>query len=170
MGKIFNRMFFVLALSALILVACQPNSQQQNIERERIDTAQIQATFDSLAAGFEAAVKAGDFDAQASIYAEDAIYSHPMMNPVKGRDSIRTVLQQVTPPGATADIQPIDTRIIAPDWVYEYGTVIFTFTPEGSDQSQKVSNTYFALFMRTDKGWKITRETLSSNHPLPASK
>lgn len=154
----------VLALT----VACQPQGQQQTSQTPAVDTPAIRATFqDTLPRLFEEAVKAGDFDAQARIYAEDALFSAPMQPPARGRDSIRAVLRTTTPPGATADIQSMDIGILGPDRVYDFGTVTFSFTPEGTDQPQQLTATYFALFHRTPDGWKITREALSLNHPPP---
>lgn len=149
--------------------ACQAQGQQENASNSAgVDTAAIMSLFkDSLPRGFEAAVAAGDFDAQAGIYAEDAIFSAPMAPPVRGRDSIRSVLERITPSGATADIESMDTGILGPDRVYDYGTVTFTFTPEGADESREMTSTYFALFERTPEGWRIVREALSLNHPPP---
>lgn len=148
------------------IVACETPPAQRADEALAVDTAAIMATFkDSLPRSFEAAVQAGDFEAQASIYTEDALYSHPMAPPVRGRDSIRAFFERVTPPGATADIESIDTGILGPDRVYDFGTVTFSFTPEGADELVTMGNTYFALFERTPEGWKITREALSLNHP-----
>lgn len=150
--------------------ACQLESDRATGEVIAVDTAAIMATFqDSLPRGFEAAVEAGDFEAQAALYAEDAIYSHPMLPPVRGRDSIRAVLERVTPPGATADIESMDTGILGADRVYDFGTVTFSYTPDGSDEPVSMTSTYFALFERTDEGWRITREALSLNQPPPGS-
>lgn len=159
----------LLVTTFLLVGGCQPAGEQEpTAGTAGIDTAAIMATFkDSLPRGFEAAVQAGDFEAQASIYAEDAIFSAPMAPPVRGRDSIRSMLERITPPGATADIESMDTGILGPDRVYDYGTVTFTFTPEGVEQSRQMTSTYFALFERTLEGWKITREALSLNHPPP---
>lgn len=157
----------LLAVTFVLAAACQqPDQQRETGETGAVDTSTIMATFeDSLPRGFEAAVEAGDFEAQAGIYAEDAIFSAPMAPPVRGRDSIRSMLERITPPGATANIESMDTGILGPDRVYDYGTVTFTFTPEGADQSQQMTSTYFALFERTPQGWKIIREVLSLNHP-----
>lgn len=160
---------FVVVLLAL-MVACQPQGQQQAGQTPAVDTATIRATFqDTLPRLFEEAVRAGDFDAQARIYAEDALFSAPMQPPARGRDSIQDVLRKITPPGATADIQSMDVGILGPDRVYDFGTVTFSFTPEGADQQQEFTATYFALFHRTPDGWKITREALSLNHPPPGA-
>lgn len=151
-------------LLAVGLVACQ--SQGQEGGQEAVDKEQVIASLDSAELGsvFVKGVEEGDFDAQASIYAEDAIYSHPTAPPVRGRDSIRAVLKQMTPSGATADIQTIDRRAVGPDAAYSYGTVTYSYTPEGAGQPQEMTSTYLALFQRTEEGWKITREALSSNH------
>jgi ketosteroid isomerase-like protein len=124
------------------------------------------ATFkDSLPRGFEAAVEAGDFDAQTRIYAEDAIFSAPMHPPARGRDSIRAMPERITPPRATANLESMDTGILGPYRVHHFRTVTFSFTPEGAEEPQTLASTYFALFERTDQGWKITREALSLKHP-----
>ncbi len=162
----------VLISGALLtaMVACEAPPEQRADEAPVVDTTAIMATFkDSLPRRFEAAVQAGDFEAQASIYTEDALYSHPMATPVRGRDSIRALFERVTPPGATADIESIDTGILGPDRVYDFGTVTFSFRPEGVDELVTMTNTYFALFERTNEGWKITREALSANHPPPGN-
>lgn len=166
-GSPLARAPVTVTLVAVALLACQPAGQQQTTDRAAVDTAAIEATFDSLRAGFEEAVEAGDFDRQAAIYTADAVYSPPLAPPVRGRDSIRAVLEQTTPPGATLDIQPMDLRILGPDRVYEFGTSTLTFTPEGAEQPVSMNSTYFALFHRTDGGWRITREALSLNQPPP---
>ena len=156
-----------LALVTFGSTACQPQGQGQ---QAAVDTTQILSTFrDTLPQAFEAAVKAGDFDAQARIYTENALYSHPRVPPVRGRDSIRALFERVTPLGATADIRPMDTQILSPNWVADFGTVTFTFTPEGAKEPTSIENTYFALFHRTDEGWKIVWEALSSNAPPPGA-
>lgn len=158
----------VLFLLAAAASGCQPQDEQRRTSPEpAVDTAAVMAAFDSMRSGFEELVAEGDFDAQAAIYTSDAVYSPPLAPPIRGRDSIRAVLERTTPPGATLDIQPMDTRILGPDWVYEFGTSTLSFTPEGAEQSVSMSSTYFALFHRTDDGWRITREVLSLNQPPP---
>ncbi|MEF8940238.1 MAG: SgcJ/EcaC family oxidoreductase, partial [Salinivenus sp.] len=134
-----------------------------------VDTTQIRATFDSLRSAFEQAVAAGDFEAQAGIFTADGVYSPPMAPPIRGRDSIRAVLERTMPPGATADIQPIEMRILGRDWVYEFGTTTLSFTPEGANQPRKTTGTYSTLFHRTENGWKVTHEAFSSNAPPPGA-
>lgn len=153
---------------AVLALACQPADQQTD-GQAAVDTASIEAAFESMRTSFEAAVKAGDSERQAAIYTEDAIYSPPMEPPVRGRDSIRAALERTTPPGATLEIRPIDLTILGPDRVYEYGVATLTFTPPGADEPASMSSTYFALFRRTADGWRIAREVLNLNQPPPGA-
>lgn len=157
-----------LALLVLGVVACQPQGERQS-QQVAVDTSQIRATFDSLRSAFEQAVAEGDYDAQADIFTADAVYSPPMSPPIRGRDSIRPVLERTIPPEATADVQPMEMRILGPDWVYEFGTTTLSFTPEGADQPRKMTGTYSTLFHRTENGWKATHEAFSSHQPPPGA-
>lgn len=166
-------------LAALALsvgaAACQPPAPEgeggeaamDTGQETAVDTAAIMAELDSMRTAFEEAVAAGDFEAQAAIYASDAIYSEPGLPPVRGRDSIRTALERGTPPGATLEIEPMETRILGPDWLYEMGTGTITFTPEGAAEPVSGSSTYLVLFRRTAEGWRIHREALSADEPPP---
>lgn len=157
---------------AILAAACQPTEQQAGEPADEraatVDTAAIEATFDSMRTAFQDAVAAGDFEAQAAIYAEDAIFGPPMEPPVRGRDAIRAVLERTTPPGATLEIRPMDFRILGPDVVYEYGTSTATFTPPGAEAEETMNATYFALFRRTESGWRLEREVLGPHAPPPA--
>lgn len=152
-------------LAAAVVVACQPTDQQEGAQETAVDTAAIEATFDSIRTAFEEAVAAGDFDAQAALFAEDAVYSPPMEPPARGRDEIRAAIERTTPPGATLEISPMDTGVLGPDVVYEFGTSLFTFTPEGSEAEQTVEGSYLVLFRRTADGWRLTHEVASLNAP-----
>lgn len=157
----------VSALAALALLAglaaCQPDERPGEGQTEKEQREAVTATLDSMRADFEAAVAAGDFEQQASFYTSDAIYSPPGTAYVQGRDSIRALLESATPPGATLDIRPLETRFIGDDWLYEMGVGTFSFTPEGASEPREVSSTYLVLFKRTSDGWRIHREVLSSN-------
>lgn len=146
------------------LGACQPQTQ----DRATVDTTAVLSAVDSIRTAFEEAVKAGDFEKQAAAYATEGILSAPLAPPAEGRDSIQAALHRITPPGATLDLQPIDTRVLGPHWVYEYGIGTLSFTPEGASAPQKTRSTYFALLRRTSAGWKVYREALSLNHPPPS--
>lgn len=153
----------VLATAA---AACQPEPEER-AGGAAVDTAAVMSSLDSMRTVFEEAVEAGDYETQGSVYTSDALFSAPMTPLARGRDSITAVQRRTTPPGATLVIEPIEERILSPDWVYEYGTATLTFTPEGADGPVEMGSTYFVLFQRTPDGWKIHREALSADGPPP---
>ena len=152
---------------AVGFAGCQPADQGEEAAQDTTGQAAFQATLDSMRTAYEQAVADGDFDAQASLYTSDAVYSPPGMGPIQGRDSIRAVLEATTPPNATLDIRPLEVKRLGEDWFYEIGVGTFTFTPEGAEQERETSATYLVFFKRTPDGWRAHREVLSSNAPLP---
>lgn len=159
----------LFAAAAVIgTAACQPQTAQQT-EEAAVDTAAIHAELDSIRSAFEEHFAAGDADAMAALYAEDAIYSHPGLPAVQGRDSIRAVISRTHPPGGTIEIQPTDVMVLGPDVVYEFGTGTVSFTPPDAEEAVTMESTYSALLRRTADGWRLAREALSANSPPPSA-
>lgn len=153
---------------AAILAACQPQAQQP-AETAAVDTAAVRASIDSLRESFEADFAAADFAAMADYYAADALYSHPGLPTARGRDSIQAVMERTHPPEGTIEITPMDLRVLGSDWAYEYGVGTVTFTPEGAEEPVEASSTYLVVLHRTADGWKLHRESLSANGPMPGN-
>lgn len=168
-----QRSFFSIGAAALALLAfaataCQPQGQGQR-QHAAVDTAAIKAELDSLRSAYEKAYNAGDFQTISEVPHMDMIYSPPGRPPIRGRDSIVAYEEQMRPEGATLELQPIETRVLTGEWVYEMGTGTVTFTPEGADTTQSMKTTYLAVFRRTPDGWKTYREALSA-HAAPSVK
>lgn len=153
-----------LLLSAGLL-ACQPADEAADGEdgKAKSERPAASAAIDSTRAAFEQAVADRDFETQAGIYTSDAILSVTGSGVTQGRDSIRALLERTTPPGATLEIRPLESRSLGEDWRYELGTSVLTFTPEGADGEQSVESTYMVLLRQTPDGWKVHREVLSAN-------
>lgn len=160
-----------LAFAALALVlagtACEPQARQATEEAAAVDTAAILAAIDSVRGHYEEAFNAGDLERAASIVHPDMIYSPPGHPPIRGRDSVMAYERRSTPPEATIRIEPMETRVVSDEWVYEYGISTVTFTPEGADEEQSVETTYLVILRNTGDGWQTYRESLSSNGPPP---
>lgn len=155
-----------MALLCLGIAACQPQSQQQ---QAAVDTTEIMSALDSLRSAYEEAYAAGDFETLASVPHPNMIYSAPGHPPIRGRDSISAYEHKMRPPGATIEIEPIETHVLSADWVYEMGTSTIRFTPEGADSSRSMEATYLAVFRKTPDGWKTYREAISANGPPPGA-
>lgn len=160
----------VFAAASLVLTAaCQPAAQEGGMEEAAtVDTAVVMATFDSMRVAFETAFEEDDFETMASFYAADATASFPGTPVLSGREEIRTAMEESHVDGATLTIEPVVTRIIDSDWVYEMGTGTMTSTPEGADEPQEATTTHLVVFHRTDQGWRIVEEVLSANEPSPS--
>lgn len=153
------------------LAACQPADRAAEEEAARAEdpARTLTAELDSMRTAFEEAVGSGDFEGQAAVYTGDAILAQPGVGIVQGRDSIRSVLRSTTPPGASLDIRPLELKRIGDDWLYEVGTSILTYTPEGADERQRMRANYIALLKRTPDGWRIHRESISPAGTPPGS-
>jgi uncharacterized protein (TIGR02246 family) len=147
-------------------VACQQERPQQAAEATAVDTAAIRAEIDSVRSGFEEAFNAGGFEAAAEFLHPDMLYSPPGSPPIRGRDSVIAYDRSAFPSGATIEIDPIETRVLSEEWVYDYGISTVSFTPEGADMEQSVESTYLVIVRHTDDGWQVYRESLSSNSPM----
>ena len=131
------------------------------------DTATIEASLDSIRTALEEAFAARDVDAMASLYARDAIFSPRDGPPVHGRDSIRAYFDRNVPPGVTANIEATDLRALTAEWAYAYGNIRLSFTPEGADAPVQLPATFLVMLRNTREGWKIYRESLSADEPVP---
>lgn len=152
-------------LLVLFLAACQPAERQQ-ARQSAVDTAEVRATLDSLRSAFLDAYEAGDAKTIASLWAEDGITSGPGTPPVRGRDSIRALIERDPALGeATAEISPLDVRVLDRDWAYELGVLTVQFTPEGTERQQVIEISYLALLHRTPDGWKYYREAYNLDQP-----
>lgn len=147
-------------------VACQPQGPQQAQNDASLDTTAIRAAVDSVRSQFEEAFNAGDYETAASLIHPEMIYSPPGNPPIRGRDSVIAYDRRSFPAGATIEIEPLDTRVLSDEWVYDYGISRVTFTPEGAEEEQSVESTYLVIVHKTDDGWMVYRESLSSNAPM----
>ena len=130
--------------------------------------ATVRATIDSLRFAWEKGVAAGDYKSMASLLADGAV----MVQPGGARwDSLAAAASGAPfPPRTTIDITPIEVRVLSPEWAYEFGTSAVTYTPPGTNDARKLSDTYLILFRKTAGGWKVYREVASSKAPPAATR
>lgn len=165
-GQWFTRLASVVLLGGLL--ACQPQPERQAEQATAVDTAQVTAALDSLRAAFLDAYETGDVKTIASLWADEGITSGPGTPPVRGRDSIRALIERDPALGrATTQISPVDVRVLGHDWAYEMGVLTVRFTPEGTDEQQTVEISYLAMIHRTPDGWKYYREAYNLNQQPP---
>lgn len=166
------RKTMALATAGLLatMAACEPRAEQQEVGQEggqaeaaAVDTASIRSALDSVRSAFAEAFTAGEISSVSALLHPEVIYSPAGAPPIRGRDSVIAYDQRNFPPGATLEIEPIDTRIIDDEWVFEIGTTTVSFTPEGAEEATSMESTYLVVLRNTGDGWKLYREVAGSN-------
>ncbi len=158
-----NYYFLLLAmplLAIILITGCQPREQSQDDMKDAvIDTTSILTSLDSLRSNYQTAVNNGNFEQLSTLVTEDA----KMVQPGASEwDAMRKASEGPFPKGATIDIKPMETHVMSNDWVYELGSSTITYTPENSEDSITLRDTYLVILKRTDDGWKVHREVASS--------
>jgi ketosteroid isomerase-like protein len=150
-------------LVVVAMVACAPveEAQESTVEPEpKLDQAAFRAAIDTMRADFVEAAASGNWETAASILDPEVVMVVP-----GGEDwaAIKSASELPYPPGTILDLKPIEVRQLSPDWGYEFGTNVVTWTPEGADDPTTLSDTYLVLFRRVDDGWKLYREVASAS-------
>ena len=135
---------------------------QPQLEAAELDQVAFRATIDAMRTDFTEAAASGDWETAASILDPEVIMVVP-----GGEDwaAIKAASDLPYPPGTEMNITPIEVRQLSPDWGYEFGTNVVTWTPEGETEPRTLSDTYLVLFRRGEDGWHLYREVASSNPP-----
>lgn len=156
----------VCAITALGL-ACVPQGDaavEPSAEptAEALEQAAFRATIDAMRASFTQAAKSGNWESAASILDPEVVMVVPDDDDWA---AIKAASELPYPPGTQLNITPIEVRQLSPDWGYEFGTNVITWTPEGADEPTTLTDTYLVLFRRSDDGWKLYREVASAGAP-----
>lgn len=131
-----------------------------------MDTVAVRATIDSMRSTWERGVAASDFKSMGALLTKDAVM---VQAGGPAWDSLSASARGAPfPPGTTIDITPIEVRVLSPEWAYEFGTSVVSYTPQGAGGARKLNDTYLVLFRNTGDGWKLYREVASSNAPPKA--
>lgn len=161
---------FAVALLAPV-TACQPAGEQQATEgeagrtAEAVDTAAVMAAIDSVRSAFAEAYTAGEFSRVSPYIHSDVIYSPPGHPPIRGPDSVIAHDWRTIPPGATFELEPVDTRVVDGEWAFELGTSTVTFTARGGDEETSMRSSYLVVLRNTGDGWQLYREVGGSDRP-----
>ena len=135
-----------LALATVMLVGCQPQNGGQTTEAVPLDTAEVEATLDSLRRTFVQAYEAGDAQTIGSMWAEDGLQSVAGEPPLQGRDTIQAAYEaffSATEGTREVTIDSVyDVQVMGDRWAYTYGTLSYRDQLAGSDSVQTGRTTY----------------------------
>lgn len=152
-----------LVAGMVVAAGCQPQAQQG---AAAVDSAAVVAGADSLRSAYQQAVEDADWQRLGTLVTEDA---RVVSAGGAAWDSLLAAAEAAGapfPPGATLEINSIETGVLAADWAWDMGQGVVTWTPEGADAPRTLRDTYLVLLHRTEDGWKLHREVASSR-PLP---
>lgn len=161
--------FTVAVLASM--AACRPAGEQQATGgeagrmAEAVDTAAVMTAIDSVRSAFVEAYSAGEVSRASPFIHPDFIYSPQGHPPIRGRDSVIAHDQRNLPPGASFELEPVDTRVMNDEWAFELGTSTVTFTPQGADEETSMQSSYLVVLRNTGDGWRLYREVGGSNQP-----
>lgn len=154
----------LLCALLLALAGCQPAGQGGG-EVAAVDTAAVMESLNSLRSAYEQAVADGDWQRLGGMVTEDARIVNPGGEAWDAALAAAAEAGTPFPPGATLQIHSAEVGVLGPDWAYDMGTGVLTWTPEGADEARTVRDTYLVLLHRTADGWKVHRE-VGSARPL----
>ena len=127
------------AVLMFVVVACAPMAEEAVVE-EGLTVEEATAAFTRLLEQFDAAVSAGDADALATLYADEAVRMEPDLPAWVGNAAIRDGFAQTLgegfggEPGSWSVVNVFDDVIVAGEWVIARSSYVATFTPEGGGE------------------------------------
>lgn len=150
----------IVAVGLIALAGCQ-----KAVEDTTADEAEIAKS----APAWAAAYNAGDADALAAMYAEDATLQPPGAPSATGRDAIRAFFAVDTAnskaAGVTMNIPQAGAIDVSGDLAYEAGTYSVTDASGATVDTGK----YIGVFQKRDGKWLYIRDTWNSDGPPAAA-
>ena len=161
---------FVLLLTLLAGLGCQPASQQANPEAKAAAMAADRAAIDKLRSDYQSAFNSNDASAAAAHFTESAVSMPPNDEALSGRQAITDDMSAMFE-GMSAELTISSEEVeVAGDWAFDRGTFTMKMTPKGDDEAMEDKGKYLVIFQKeTDGSWKIAREVWNSDNPLPGS-
>ena len=149
----------VIAVGLVALAGCKP----------AVDTAAETAAIQEINKAWGTNYNAGDADAVANLYAEDAVMMPPGAPAAVGRDAIREfIANDITgskAAGLTDNIADASTVGLSGDIAWQNGT----YTVTDASGATVVAGKYLSVFKKNDGKWQLNRDTWNSDYaPAPA--
>lgn len=153
-------------LGAVLLASSACVSADIEIEAEpEIDREAILAELNEMRGNFEQFVATLDMEIAGPLMAEGTVMVPPAGGGWSDMLAAAAAIGAPYAPGMTADITPIETVVINEEWAYEFGTSVFTWTPEGASEPVELEDTFLIILRNQGEGWKVWREVASANLP-----
>lgn len=148
--KKFDRMTLPLLSLVAVLGACAPTGSQESSE--------LAATTDI----WTTALNAGDVEAVAALYAEDARLLPPNGALTQGREAVRQEFGAMVAAGLTGELSTLEA-VVAGDIGYKVGT----YKVMGPDGSVVDRGKFIEVWQQVGGDWQIINDIWNSDMPVP---
>jgi len=149
----------VVAAGLIALAGCQPATY---------DSAADEALVGEISKAWTAGYNAGDADAVANLYTEDAVVMPPGTPSLVGREAIRNFIASDAAASKAAGLTfnvSSSSMGVTPDLAWEHGTFTITDVSGATVDAGK----YLSIFQKKDGKWMLYRDTWNSDMaPAPA--
>lgn len=168
----------IVTIAAFLPIACQPGgttdgppSSAEDGSAAPADAASVaelsdadRRAIESVDAAAARAGVAGDFDAFAALYTEDAVLLPPNAPAVRGRAAIRDFWASV--PTITAFDIDVEEIVGRGDLAYVQGTYVLELTPPGAAEPIRDEGKFIEIRRRQPDGsWPLARDIYNSDLP-----
>jgi uncharacterized protein (TIGR02246 family) len=151
-----NMNLFFLVFAVMVMVACG----------DKTNTAKLSELQKELLDNWDKTINAGDADALAMLYAEDAIRMQPNEPVQKGREAIRASFKSYIEKNETADDNILLGVTVSEDYVIAWGTYTSDYKPKsGGNQIHDVGKWVAISKQQPDGTLKIVMDIWNSDLP-----
>jgi len=155
-----NKNHLLLMTALIALAACAPKAP---------DAAADEATLKADPGVWMDHYNAGDADAVANLYAEDALLLAPGMKAITGRAAIKEFLASDIPTSKGAGLTFKNGEATGVGVAGDTGWVSGTFTVMNASGAAVDSGKFLTVYRRVNGGWKTIRDIWNSDAPPPAA-
>jgi uncharacterized protein (TIGR02246 family) len=156
-----TRYILGLALMTCLAAGCKsPDVESSTSSRTDAESQSDRAAIQKLSTTYQAAFKAGDASAIASLYADDALIHPANESPVRGRENLEAYFAVSNGGPIDETLETVEIVISnAGDMAYEVGQ---TMNAAGAGK-------YLTIFRKINGKWVIAADTWSHDTPPAAS-
>jgi len=152
--------FLALALGTLLLGGCTSQTPAP------VNTAADETALREITPTWLNSYNAGDADAIAALYADDAVLMPPHATVARGKTAIREFIAKDSAGAKSAGVKLVpgaETVGVNGDWGWNSGS----YTAQDSSGKTVDSGSYLSVSHKVDGKWLLVRDTYNSDQPLP---
>lgn len=150
-----NRSLVSSVLGLAVVLACAPS----------VDKDAAEQTIRDIDARWVQAIAAGDADAIAALYADDAYMLVPNQVRIAGREGIKSTWADMLSANMALTFTPNRIEIAdAGDMAYEVGT--YNLAMDGPDGRVQDNGKYVVVWMSEEGEWHVVADIFNSDLPL----